>query len=46
MNLRQRVYPLPMLTAREFSDDLAITMLEKLQRTIQLPKNEESLTAG
>jgi len=30
MNLRQRDYPLPMLTAREASDGLTTTMHEKL----------------
>jgi len=46
MNLRQRVYPPLMLTTRQASDDLTITIYEKLQRTIQLPKNVESLTVG
>jgi len=46
MNLRQRDYTLPMPTIRQASNDLAITMLERLQRTIQSHKNEETLTAG
>jgi hypothetical protein len=46
MGLRQRVYLLPMPTVRQASDDLTITMLERLQRTIQFLNIVGTLTAG
>jgi len=46
MGLRQRVCSGGRFTTRKASNGLTTTVFEKLQRTIQLPKNVESLTVG